>query len=242
LGSKVVAIHQPTFFPWLGYFNKIARADLFIVLDNVQFSKKGGTWGNRVKLLVGGEPAWVTMPVVRNYHGVRNYAEMLIDNQSMWREKLLKTIETNYRRAPYFAEVFPQLAALINNPTARLTEYNLSAIIWLARAFQIDVSKLILGSTLRAQGSATDLLVSMVKAVDGTSYLCGGGAGGYQEDERFREAGLKLIYQGFEHPVYEQAGRVGEFSGGLSVIDALMNCGFEKTGMLITGGVNRSSA
>src|SRR5437660_1563044 len=139
--NKIVAIHQPTFFPWLGFFNKLARADLFIVLDSVQFPKKGGTWANRVKLLIGGKAAWVTMPVVRNYHGVRTYTEMLIDNTSAWREKLLKTIRTNYNRAPFFEEVSPLLEALINNPTDRLTDYNLSAITSLARIVRIDVSK-----------------------------------------------------------------------------------------------------
>src|ERR1041385_6733376 len=68
---KLVAIHQPNFFPWLGYFNKIARADIFIVLDNVQFSKTGGTWSNRVRLLLEGWPMWATLPVERSFHGVR---------------------------------------------------------------------------------------------------------------------------------------------------------------------------
>ena len=69
---KVVAIHQPNFFPWLGYFNKIARADVFILHDNVQFPKTGGTWMNRVRILVNGGPSWLTMPVRRNHHGVQD--------------------------------------------------------------------------------------------------------------------------------------------------------------------------
>ncbi len=240
LESKTVAIHQPTFFPWLGYFNKIARADLFIVLDNVQFSKKGGTWANRVKLLINGQPAWVTMPVVRNYHGVRTYSEMLIDDSTPWREKLLKTIHTNYHRAPFFEEVAPRLDELVNKSGVGLTDYNLSAIISLTKAFGIDVSKIILGSTLKVQGNATDLLVSMVKAVNGTAYLCGGGAGGYQEDDKFAEAGLELIYQNYKHPVYEQT-NASEFIPGLSVIDVLMNCGFARTRELILNGAKFES-
>lgn len=230
-----MAIHQPTFFPWLGYFDKIVRCDLFLVLDNVQFPKKGGTWGNRVKLLVNGQAAWVTMPVMRNYHGVRTYAEMQIDNAGGWREKLQGSIHANYHRAPFFEEVSPALEELINNPTDRLTDYNLSAIISLAKALRIDDSKIILGSTLNVQGSATDLLVSMVKAVNGTAYLCGGGAGGYQEDHKFSEAGLELIYQNYQHPIYPQR-HAPEFVPGLSVIDVLMNCGFEKTGEIVRNG------
>jgi hypothetical protein len=226
--TKVVAIHQPNFFPWLGYFNKIARADQFIIMDNAQFPKKGGTWANRVRLAVNGQAAWATMPVVRAYHGLRRMNEMRIDESTPWREKLLKTIETNYKRAPFFASVFPSLSELINNPTDDLTQYNLSAITSLAEALKLDVSKFVIGSRLAAEGNATDLLISMVKATGGTAYLCGGGAEGYQEDEKFADRGLQLIYQNFKHPTYQQSGAAG-FIPGLSIIDALMNCGFEQT-------------
>ncbi|HEX8749204.1 MAG TPA: WbqC family protein [Pyrinomonadaceae bacterium] len=230
--NKVVAIHQPNFFPWLGYFNKIARAGTFIVMDNAQFPKKGGTWTNRVRLMVGGQPAWVTMPVVRAYHGVRRIEEMRIDESTPWRAKLLKTIETNYRPAPHFAEVFPFISELANNPTDDVTKYNVSAIAALCDALKLDASGLVLGSQLKAEGAATDLLISMVEAVSGTAYLCGGGADGYQEDEKFAERGLRLIYQSFNHPVYQQSG-ASDFTPGLSIIDALMNCGFERTRQLV---------
>jgi hypothetical protein len=237
--AKVVAIHQPNFFPWLGYFNKISRCDQFVVLDNVQFPKKGGTWANRVKLLISGAPGWVTMPVERNYHGVRSYAEMRIDNSTPWRDKLLQTIRTSYGTARYFDEAFPALDTVIRNATAGLTDYNLSAILSLTKALRIDVSKIVLASTLNVAGNATDLLVSTVKAVDGTAYLCGGGAGGYQEDEKFAQADIKLIYQNFKHPVYSQNHEL-EFIPGLSIIDALMNCGFEKTRSLVGNGSETS--
>jgi hypothetical protein len=232
--GKVVAIHQPTFFPWLGYFNKISRADVFVVLDNVQFPKKGGSWANRVKLLVAGKPAWVTMPVDRNYHGVRNFAEMMIDNGAPWRVRLQQTLRANYAAAAHFSEVFPPLEELISNSTTSLTDYNLSAILYLAKGLGIDVSKIVLASDLNTEGAGTELLVSITKAAGGTTYLCGGGASGYQEDEKFAAAGLDLIYQEFKHPRYEQV-NTAEFAPGLSVIDALMNCGFERTAELIHG-------
>jgi hypothetical protein len=228
MSDKVVAIHQPNFFPWLGYFNKIARADLFLVMDNAQFPKKGGTWSNRVQLVVNGRAAWATMPIVRSYHGRRRINEMRINNATPWRDKLLKTIQASYSRAPFFSEVFPFLAELVNNPTDTLTEYNLSAIISLAIALQLDPAKIILGSTLNVEGDATDLLIAMTRAVGGTAYLCGGGAAGYQEDERFAAAGIRLIYQDFQHPIYPQI-NTHEFIPGLSIIDVLMNCGLEKT-------------
>lgn len=235
-GKKIVAIHQPNFFPWLGYFNKLARADLFLLLDNVQFPKTGGgTWINRVRVLVQGRPAWVTLPVVRSYHGLRLIGEMKIDNAAPWREKLIKTIRMNYARAPFFDEVFPAIAGAIGNPTDSLTDYNLSAIKVLASSLRMDTTKLALSSALKTDGAAsTDLLITLVKAVGGTSYLCGGGAAGYQEDAKFEEAGIELIYQNFEHPIYPQHNSVS-FVSGLSVIDPLMNRGFEGTRGLIAG-------
>jgi hypothetical protein len=228
----VVAIHQPNFFPWLGYFNKLAQADVFIVLDNVQFPKTGGTWMNRVRLLVNGQPEWVSMPVVRAYHGVRLVREMKINNSIPWRKKLLRTIEQSYGCASHFEVVFPVLSKLIENPTDHLPEFNLTVFHSLAAAIGLDPAKLILGSTLDVKGEATDLLIAMVQAVGGTAYLCGGGAGEYQEDEKFAAAGIKLIYQSFEHPTYPQA-NTEQFRTGLSVIDAVMNCGFEKVRALI---------
>lgn len=229
---RIVAIHQPNFFPWLGYFNKLARADVFLVMDNVQLSKKGGTWSNRVRLLLNGQAAWATMPIVRSYSGRRDIKDIKIDQSKSWQATLLKTIEANYRRAPFFEVVFPLISQLVINPTDCLTTYNLSAITTLSTTLNLDASKLVMGSTLSVQDGGTNLLISMVKAVDGTAYLCGGGAGGYQEDDKFGRQGIELIYQDFKHPEYPQL-NTSEFIPGLSIIDVLMNCGFEKTRELI---------
>ena len=231
---RIVAIHQPNFFPWLGYFDKIARADVFCLMDNVQFPKKGGTWTNRVRLLVSGKPTWITAPVDRSYHGVRPIAQMQISNDPVWRSKLLKTVRTAYAKASCFQEVLPFLEDLITNPTRCLAEYNEGAIRHICDAIGLKETEIVRGSTLGVEGEATDLLISMVRALDGTAYLCGGGAGGYQEDEKFSEAGIELIYQNFRHPVYSQAPQ-REFVAGLSIMDALLHCGFEGTAQLLEG-------
>lgn len=232
--DKVVAIHQPTFFPWLGYFNKIARADIFVVLDNVQFPKTGGTWLNRVRLLIDGRARWVTMPVVRRYRGVRLIREMLISDEPAWRRRLEQTLRSSYGRAACFDEVFPLVSTLIDTPTKSLAEYNLTAIRALTKALGLKGADVVLGSSLAVDGPATELLIAIVKAVGGGTYLCGGGTAGYQQDEKFAAAGLRLVYQDFRHPVYAQL-RAREFTPGLSLIDTLMNCGFRATGSLVLG-------
>ncbi len=230
--SRIVAIHQPNFFPWLGYFNKIVRSDCFILMDNAQFPKKGGSWLNRVQIFIGDKPSWLTIPVDRSYHGVLPCSQIQLKNALPWREDILKTIQMNCAKTPCFKDVFPVLEAIINHPAHYLAEFNINAIQTLLDLMDIGQAKLTLGSSLQCNGAATDLLISMVKAVDGDTYLCGGGASGYQEDDKFKLVGLKLQYQDFQHPQYPQC-HLSEFTPGLSIIDALMNCGFEQTGALI---------
>jgi len=234
--SKIIAIHQPNFFPWLGYFNKIARSDQFVILDNVQFPKKGGTWSNRVKLSINGDAKWITMPIIRSYHGTRTYHEMQINNQDPWQSKVIKTIKANYQKSPFFKEIFPIVFELTSNSTESLVSYNLNSIYALAKLLDFDPQKIILASELQPSGAGTDLLISITQLAGGTAYLSGGGASGAQEDEKFAQAGLDLIYQNFQHPSYSQINSL-QFIPGLSIIDTLLNCGIKKTRQLI---INRS--
>jgi hypothetical protein len=231
--GKIVAIHQPNFFPWLGYFNKMARADVFIVLDNVQFPKTGGTWINRVQLAVHGGAAWITVPVKRAYHGTRLICEMEMNNGIPWRMKFLKTIQSNYGRAPFFSSVYPVIASLVDQASDSLSEFNISAIRVLVEKLGLETAKLVLGSSMAVNGSATQLLINMTRFAGGTAYLAGGGAGDYQDDGLFARQGVDLIYQNFKHPRYPQF-NTSNFIPGLSILDALMNCGFAKTKLLIT--------
>jgi hypothetical protein len=229
---RLVAIHQPNFFPWLGYFDKLARADVFVLLDHVQFQKKGGNWANRAQLLTGGDrPGWVTAPVDRSYHGIKPISEVVIDDTRPWRRKMLKTIVANYARAAHFEEAFPLVEELIGHPSSRLAVLNENAIRRLAGAIGLPARRIVLSSSLQPAGSGTDLLIELVRAVDGDAYLSGGGAEGYLQPDKFEAAGVELRMQDFDHPVYLQ-GR-GEFVSGLSVIDPLLHLGPEGTRRLV---------
>jgi WbqC-like protein len=231
----LVAIHQPNFLPWLGYFDKIRRAQVFIVLDDVQYQKTGASWSNRVQLLIAGAPTWVTVPVVRAYHGTRTISETEINDRSPWRDKMLRTIELNYRRAPHFSGVYPALVSLIKLETKSLLEYNVHAIRSIVTALGLNPGKMVMSSGLSASHRSTDRLIELVRAVGGDSYLVGGGAQGYQDDHLFNEAGLGLVYQDFQHPTYRQPS-TPQFVPGLSIVDALMNCGYEGTAEMLRQG------
>ncbi len=230
--ARLVAIHQPNFLPWLGFFDKLARCDVFVLLDHVQFPRTGGgTWTNRVQVLVSGKPAWLTVPIVRTHHGLRTIAEMEISSGTPWRGRLLETIRRNYARAPFFRDAFPILEGIIGHATESLADYNVYGICELVRALGLPHGEMRRSSELGAAGHGTDLLISITKAVGGSAYLCGGGASGYQEDEKFAEAGVGLVYQSFQHPTYPQGNPT--FVPGLSITDAIMNCGLESVRSLI---------
>jgi hypothetical protein len=233
--GTIVAIHQPNFLPWLGWFDKLARADVFVLLDHVQFPRTSrGTYVNRVKLLIGGKDAWATAPIVRASGGGQRIDEVRVDDAQPWREKLLRTVEHNYRRANAYDEVFPLVREVLEQPTDRLSELNEHGVRGIAGALGLDASKFVRSSTLGASSQATDLLIELTKAVGGTTYLAGNLAGTtYQEDEKFEQAGIELRSQHFEHPRYEQ--QVEEFVPGLSVVDALMHVGHERTRALLAG-------
>ena len=228
----LVSIHQPNFFPWAGYFHKIIHSDKFIILDNVQFQKKGGTYGNRAEFLVNGQAKWVTMPVDRSYHGYRNINEITINDTTNWRKKVENTIAINYSKSLFFAEIFPTILECINYETPLLSEFNIHAIKKILTFFNSSSEKLLLSSNLSGSGHSTDLLISLIKEVNGSAYMCGGGAINYQEDEKFSESSIKLVYQNFSPPKYSQFSST-EFIPGLSILDMLFNCGVEKTFSLL---------
>lgn len=224
--SKMVcAIHQPNFFPWLGYFDKIVRADIFVLLDNVQLPKTGGGWINRVQILLGDSARWVSAPLNRAYHGTRLISEVTFsEHDPRWRENICKTLAAQYAKAKCFKETREWLFPVLMNGEKCLSEYNIMAIKEICRQLGVPQEKLVRGSDLSVTGSATDLLISILQALEADAYLCGGGAAGYQEDKKFEENAIDLIYQGFVHPQYKQFKNTG-FQPGLSIIDALMHCG-----------------
>lgn len=219
--AGLVAIHQPNFFPWLGYFDKIRRADVFIFLDAVSYPRAGsggmGSWCNRVRIAMQGEARWVTCPIRRGHLGMP-ILEAEIDDAQPWRTKLLRTLDANYAREPGYAAAAELLTPLIMQSNTNLAEFNMAAIKTIAAHFGLT-TRFVRQSSLPHSGTATDLLISLVKAVDGSAYLAGGGAGGYQEDELFEQNGVELVDQKFAPKPYGDSAR---FVPGLSVIDFLM--------------------
>ena len=228
--SGIVAIHQPNFFPWMGYFDKISRADIFVFLDDVDYPRAGsggmGSWTNRVRIDMHGKPGWATCPVKRAPLGTPIKA-IEIDDHQPWRKKLVKTLRSSYAGSPRHPAALALLEPLILSEQNNLATYNMTAIRDLAAALRLE-AQFLRQSALDVPGRSTELLVNIVKAVGGTAYLSGGGAGGYQDDGLFERAGIDLLMQRFTPRPYGDPAR---FTPGLSVIDCLMRDGQERGGM-----------
>ena len=228
----IVAVHQPNFLPWLGWFDKLARADTLVLLDNVAMRRSGSSWANRVQVLVQGRASWLTVPVEAGSAGRARIDTARIAEDGKWRERLRRTLQHAYGRCPGYADVMPALEEMFAAPVQGLCEFNLIGIRAMARLLGLDDRRMVRASELNAEGTATDLLIACVRAAGGTAYLAGGGASGYQEDDKFAAAGLQLIHQSFAHPVYRQ-GATEAFVSGLSAVDALMQLGPEGAANLL---------
>jgi WbqC-like protein family len=236
---RLVAIHQPNFFPWLGYFDKIRQADIFVFLDDVQYQKTGGTWTNRVQLLKADadEPCWLTAPIDRAFHGTRQVDQIAFASNEDWRSNALRRIAACYRRAPFYDETITLIEPLIRARSDLIAAFNIEAIKQLLSALDLGGKTLLSSAAIPTQSSSTQRLIDITRAVGGTHYLAGGGAAGYQDDDLFSRSGLELVRQGFAHPRYPQAGRT-QFTPGLSIIDVLMHCGINGTSAILGNRVS----
>ena len=214
----ICAIHQPNFLPWLGYFDKIKQADIFIFMDNAQYTQ--GTWINRCYIRKDKNKQWLTVPVLHSGRFGQKISETETNYKTNWAEKHLKTLELDYGKAPYFKKYFPDIKKILEQKHKKLADMNIRLIKKITEWLKSE-TRFIKGSELKVEGIGTNLLINMVKAAGGDTYLCGGGAEGYQEDEKFGENNIKLIYQNFQHPIYKQ--QSDEFIPGISIIDFLFN-------------------
>jgi len=233
--TTTVAIHQPNFLPWLGFFDKWAKSDILILLDDVQFPKTGGVWTNRSRIVEQGKPAWLTVPINRTYSGVVNINQIQVSPDNSWKKKMISRLSHTYGKHPFFTQVSPMIFSSIELADSLLSPFNVSTILSIGEELGLSTNQVVLSSALKHEGNGTELLCSLTSSIGADTYFAGGGATGYQEDSLFEEHGIHLKYQNFVPPTHSQVG-LKEFVPGLSVIDALMNIGFEGSRKLL--GIN----
>lgn len=224
--KKIVVIHQPDFMSYLGFFHRLLHADLFIVLDNVQFvSNSSKAWTNRDKIKTQKGDQWLTVSVNKAPLNT-NINEITINYNVDWQNKNLELLQQNYRKADFFDEIFPKIEALYSTRYEKLFDFNMKSIEMLNSFFDIRID-IVFSSDLKTTKTKSERLVELLKQVNATHYLSGIGAKDYHVDKPFENAGIEVIWQKFQHPVYKQLH--GDFIPYLSSIDLLFNCGIEKS-------------
>ena len=216
-----VAIHQPQYLPWLGYFDKINQCDIFVILDNVQFKKN--EWQNRNKIKTPQGWQWITVPVLHSNH-LEKICDVRINHQEDWRRKHLRAIEINYNRAPFFKDYYPFFQELYEKEWTHLAALNRTVIEYLMESFGIK-KQVLLSSEMALREGPTDRLIDICKAVGAETYLSGKGGESYLVLDRFKDANIRVVYQDFRCPIYPQL--YGPFEPDLSAIDLLFHCGPE---------------
>lgn len=219
----LVAAHQPLFIPWIGYFDKISKVELFVLVDNVQFTTAGWIRKNNVKTDNGAFQ--LIVPVVNKKHIGQLISEVKIDimNSALWKRKHLGTLSRYYAKAPYFNEVFTPLKLIYDKPVNLLNELNIELIHFICNYLGFE-TKLIRSSEINAFGQKTGLIIDICQKAGATAFMLGmGGSREYADRQLIVSKGIRIIEQNFKHPVYDQIN--GEFIPNLSILDLLFNMG-----------------
>lgn len=214
-----VGIIQSSFIPWRGYFDFIASVDIFVFLDDAQYSKN--SWRNRNQIKTPGGRQWVTVPV-RQERLNQLISETCIDNSAPWLRKHLGAWQGNYARAPYFDVVMEILSGLNAGQDETISQMNIRLIRRISEYLQIP-TPMMLSSELAAEGDKTARLIDQLKKLKATTYLSGPSADGYLDKEAFRLHGIGLEYKSYDYEPYPQLW--GPFEGAVTVLDLIANCG-----------------
>jgi hypothetical protein len=224
-----VAIHQPHYLPWLGYLAKWAAADLFIVLDVVQYEKNG--WQNRNRIKTRDGVRWLTVPVHAPFGAP--ICEVSVDGAQAWPAQHLRAIEQAYARAPGLAAHREGLRRFYAAPWTRLAPLATASARWLAQAFEITTPLRLASELGVVNRDPTERLVELCRAVGADTYLAGPHGAGYMDLGQFTAAGIEVLAQRYEHPVYPQMH--GEFVPQLSALDLLLTAGDQAIALLREG-------
>ena len=233
----IVSISQPAYLPWIGYFDRIARSDVHIVLDDVPLERGSTTrFTNRNRIKTPNGAMWLTIPVKTAGLGQPLIRDVVIDNEVQWRRKHMNAVKGNYSRAPFFEDHCSWLRKFFEAKWDSLASAIGVSNEYFFRALQISTPR-ILSSAMAATGAKSDYILNLCREVGATQYLSGPFGEDYLEAEKFAEAGIEIRFHRYGHPTYSQLH--GGFVANLSVIDLLLNEGPRSAGII--GAADRGS-
>jgi hypothetical protein len=222
----ILAVHQPQYLPWLGYFDKMDRADAFVLLDTVQYKKN--EWQNRNRIKTAAGPQWLTVPVT--YTFPQRIDEVGINNRDRWQHRQKQALLTNYRKAPFWDPVSSFLEEFLSTTWTHLSPLNVFVVRRMAELLGID-TPVYLASELPAFPEDPDeRLIALARHFGADTYLAGCGGRDYMKLDAYSRSGIRVLFQDYDHPVYKQ--QFGAFEPFLSTLDLLFNHGPESLAIL----------
>jgi WbqC-like protein len=213
-----LSVLQPGYLPWLGFFDQMQKADVFVLYDDVQFDKHG--WRNRNRIKCAHGVQWLTVPV--HHRGQPRIDEIEIDSTKPWARKQIATLRQCYAGAAHLEPYVSELAGVLERPWRLLVDLDDAVMRLLAAWLGIETT-VVRSSELGVDGERTERLVALCRHFGATRYRSGDAARAYLDIDAFEREGIEVEWQNLAHPVYPQLH--GEFVSHLSAIDAILNCG-----------------
>lgn len=220
-----IAIHQPNYLPWIGFFDKLDQVDQFVLLDNADHSKSGFLNRNKIKTPQG--ELLLTVPLKNKEIPIN---EIQIANNKNWQMSHWKSIETNYKKCPFWGDYSDGFEQIYQKKWEKIATFNIALIEHIKSLLTITTDLLLASDFQIDFGKSNARNVNITSYLKGDIYLSGTGAQVYNDPSEFEAQQIQLIYQNFNHPVYPQ--RWGDFQPNLSIIDMLFNCGPETINIL----------
>lgn len=212
-------IIQSNYLPWRGYFDFIRSVDVFVVYDDVQFTRRDWRTRNRLKTPQG--LRWLSVPVRYAERG-QLICDTEIDYSRDWRGEHLDLIRLNLRKAPFLRDALGLIEPVFAAGHRTISELNVALLRAICGYFGIG-TPMRMSSEFTVTGAKTERLIQILSAVRATEYLSGPSARAYLDESRFDAAGMRLEYQAYDYPAYPQLW--GPFEGGVSIVDTIANCG-----------------
>jgi len=215
----IITIHQPEHMPWLGFFHKMSLADVYVLLDNVQFKKNN--WQNRNRIINrNGMEIWLTVPVLTKGHMTSTIKETIIDSHNPWQRNYLGRIQDAYCRHPYYSSYFHEIKRIIYKPHTSIAALNYDFIQFFREILSIN-NRIIWASDLDVHGKGTDLLLDICTTLNANKYISGPDGRNYLNLEDFKNKQVEVEFHHFLYPVYPAQ----HYLQGLSALDLIMNQG-----------------
>jgi len=213
---------QPSYLPWAGYFHLMSEVDYFIFLDDVQLARP--SWQTRNRVLLGGLPHWLTVPVRRTHHTFQRIEDTLVDDTHPWRERHRKLIDKAYGAHPHAADLDPLVALVGDREKTKLADLNIAIIRHAATTLGLT-PQFLRASALDIQATRSARLIDICRTLGCNEYLSPTGSSAYLAEDRFTEqSDVRLLFQNFAPAPYEQSG-TRKFQSHLSILDVLANIG-----------------